>query len=278
MTMTAPETSLSTQRMTVLMYHALTRDGPGSPGAADPHYAVSVAAFARHLRLARSMGMQLTSVAGRLADRSAAPGVALTFDDGHASNAEAADIVGSNGGRADFFVNSSTIGTRHSLSWTELRTMAAAGMSIQSHGHTHRYLDALPPSEARAELLRSKQMIEDGVGAAVTLFAPPGGRMRRDLLPLAAELGYLAVCSSSVGLWKHPIERLDRVDEIPRFAVLSSTSDRQLMAWVGQQPLAIAHARLRHQVLNAAKSMLGTHRYERLRAALHGAPAQSADR
>ena len=262
------------QRTTVLMYHALANAQLGAIAGADPHYAVSAATLARHLSLARDRGLQLTSVAERLSDHSDARSVALTFDDGHASNALAADIVASGGGRADFFINSSLVGARHMLSWTELRTMYAAGMSIQSHGHTHRYLDAMQPHEVREELLRSKQMIEDGIGAPVLLFAPPGGRMQRDLPALAASVGYAAVCSSNVGIW-----RLDSAAaEIPRFAVLSSTSDRQLLGWIEQQPLALAKARLRHALLRSAKRTLGTRRYEQLRATINGAMAHPSDR
>ena len=259
-------------RAIVLMYHAVAY-GLGEGNAADAHYTVSVASFKRHLAIAKASGLQLVSVARQLVTSSASRCVALTFDDGHASSSDAAHLIGAVGGCADFFVNSSTVGTPHMVSWQELRSMSATGMSIQSHGHTHRYLDSLPPAEVHDELLRSKKMIEDKVGAPVTLFAPPGGRMRADLPNVAATLGYAAVCSSKVGVWKLD----ERAREIPRFAVLATTTDDRLRSWLEQRASEIAKARVRHAVLSGAKRTLGTRRYEQLRALLQGSEARPAD-
>ena len=182
---------------TVLMYHAVLAPGADARGA-DLHYAVHTRQFSAHLDAVRTAGKRPASVL-QLLDTPKADAVAFTFDDGHESNAWAADALAQAGGGGDFFINSATVGTDGFLSWNALRDMHRAGMSIQSHGHSHRYLDDLTSTEVRDELQRSKAVIEDRLGAPVTLFAPPGGRMPPALRQVADALGYTAICSSRVG-------------------------------------------------------------------------------
>lgn len=255
--------------VTVLMYHGVG-DDDGTCAGSDPHYAVSGRQFRTHLALARDAGLQVRSVRQVLDAPAGGPAVAFTFDDGHASNGPAAELIAREGGSADFFINPSTVGTPHYLGWSDLRTMAEAGMSIQSHGMHHRYLDDLTPAEVHEELLRSREVIEDQLGRAVTLFAPPGGRMPHDMPQAAARAGYAAVCSSRVGLWNTRAARWD----VPRLAVLESTSDAQVSRWMQQDWWEITNRRSRYLVLHSAKRLLGNQAYERLRGRF--LPAQKA--
>lgn len=250
--------------VTVLMYHAVS-DAPSDSLGADPHYAVGETAFRSCLRLAQAAGKRCASMADVLAGRTApAAALGMTFDDGHASNLAAARMLAEVGGSADFFINPSTTGTPNHLSWPELREMAALGMSIQSHGFHHRYLDELSEADVRAELVDSKRAIEDHLGTTVTLFAPPGGRVARNLDRIAREAGYVAVCSSRVGLWRAGADLWD----IPRLAVLNTTNEAQLDRWVRQHKIEILSRRARYTLLAGAKRLLGNQGYERLRQGL----------
>lgn len=250
--------------VTVLMYHGVG-DERGVCAGADAHYAVSGRQFAAHLTLAKQAGLRVSSVADLLRDpATAARGVAFTFDDGHASNGPAAELIARDGGSADFFVNPSQVGAAHYLGWSALRDMAAAGMSIQSHGYNHYYLDDLSPQEVEAQVRDSKKAIEDNVGQPVTLFAPPGGRVAPNLREVAARAGYTAVCSSRVGLW----HTADGAWDVPRLAVLHGTSDEQIARWLRQDWWEITNRRTRYAVLTSAKRLLGNQAYERLRGRL----------
>lgn len=248
------------QPVSVLMYHAIVDDGEDAAGA-DLHYAVSRASFGHHLELAHQAGLAVTSVRALLdAPREAA--VAFTFDDGHESNAWAAQALQAAGASADFFVNSAHVGRRGFLDWPALRDMAAAGMSIQSHGHQHRYLDELDPASVEDELGRSKQIIEDALGRAVTLFAPPGGRVAPGLVETARRLGYEAVCSSRVGVWR------GQALEVPRFAILRGTPPQRTAGWMARRTREVLASTLRYELLRAGKGLLGNGAYDKLRAAL----------
>jgi peptidoglycan/xylan/chitin deacetylase (PgdA/CDA1 family) len=247
--------------ITVLMYHAVGDERGECAGAEAPYVATS-RQFDSHLALTAQAGLRVRSVADLLAvpaDRT--PSVAFTFDDGHGSNGPAAERIARAGGSADFFVNPSRVGKPHNLGWSDLRSMADAGMSIQSHGQEHRYLDEMNPAEVMAQLVDSKKAIEDHIGRPVTLFAPPGGRVPPGLRVVAARAGYTAICSSRAGLWRIRQSPWD----VPRLAVLQSTSDGQLARWLSQDWWEIAGRRARYLALSSAHRLLGNHRYGRLR-------------
>mgnify|MGYP000959197237 CR=1 FL=1 len=248
----------------VLMYHAVPPAGQAD-GRADPHYSVALREFVGHLDLMAGLGLRPRSVRDLLdeAPRHGECPVALTFDDGHESNFAAYAEIARRGGSADLFVNPSTVGTRGYLSWPQLRELARHGASIQSHGHHHVSLDALSPREAEYELAVSRRRIEDELGAPAVLLAPPNGRMSPDLPRRARLLGYRAVCSSRVGLWRDA-----RPLEIPRLAVLAGTSRRSLQGWLTRSPWALARLRARGVALDAGKRVLGDGRYRAMREAL----------
>jgi peptidoglycan/xylan/chitin deacetylase (PgdA/CDA1 family) len=252
-------------KLTVLMYHAIGGSDI-EEGSADPHYTVSRTTFGSHLAMIRAAGRSAFSVARLLATGDARNVVAVTFDDGHASNAAAAQDILEQGGSADLFVNPAKVGQPHFLDWPDLRDLAKAGISIQSHGHTHRYFNELSDQEVEQELSASKASIEDHVGQSVVLFAPPGGRLNPRVAGIAERLGYRGICSSRAGIWS--IE--DGCWHIPRLAVLASTSDRQFNRWIRQDTWEYARMTARDRALSFAKQVLGNAGYERLRSRLLG--------
>ncbi|MEY4750863.1 MAG: hypothetical protein RIQ60_3077 [Pseudomonadota bacterium] len=273
--------------ITVLMYHAIPAQ-PGPQPGADAHYSVALDDFSRQLQHMQSLGLQPCSVDRLLSDLSrhgAAGRVGITFDDGHVSNHAAAARLRDVGGTADFFVNPSTVGSTGFLSWDQLREMASWGMSIQSHGMHHRFLDDLDAAGVQAELADSKAAIEQQLGRSVTLFAPPGGRVVPGLPTLARQLGYKRICSSRVALWNDAAELVPRTTgaearaddrpaagagagDVPRLAMLAGTADAQLLRWLRQDRLEMAWQSGRHSLLRSAKRMLGNQSYVLLRGRL----------
>src|SRR5690606_26225131 len=97
--------------------------------------------------------------------RSLAPSghaVALSFEDGLASHADPVlPALWERRIAAEFFVNPANVGRRGYLSWSELRGMASAGMSVQ--------LQVIPPGDTShrriaQELGRARGLIEDRTG------------------------------------------------------------------------------------------------------------------
>lgn len=246
------------RRTVALMYHALSR-GHAPPGQ-DPHYTLDEAVFRGQLQQIQRAG-GACSVRDWLRDDERRP-VLLTFDDGHASNYEVAfPALAEYGMRADFFVNPANVGTPGFATWAQLREMSDAGMSIQSHGYDHSYFTDLAAPVLRERLHAARVRIEDGVGAAATLLAPPGGRMPVGLVGIARQCGYLHVVSSRPGR----MAASRRTAILPRLAVTAPLDPRRFNAWVDGGATSILREQLRYGSLSLAKQLLGDSRYERAR-------------
>jgi peptidoglycan/xylan/chitin deacetylase (PgdA/CDA1 family) len=246
----------------VLMYHAIP-SGTGPCVSADPHYAVERRVFTQHLQLMQQLGFRPASVRELLQldpEGSRASHVALTFDDGHESNFAAFAEIQRFGGSADFFINPGSVGSAGHLSWAQLREMDRQGASIQSHGLHHHALDELSPDGVTEALAVSRRRIEDELGRSCELFAPPFGRLSPGLVQRAQALGYRALCSSRVGLWKSR-----NAPEIPRYAVRAGTSGRQLAGCLHRSPWVLGAAQVRAAGLQTGKRLLGHGNFLKLR-------------
>lgn len=241
------------------MYHALSADGSAITGQ-DPHYTLPADVFQSHLDACMSHSRPIVSARDWLAGPRQ-PSTLLSFDDGHVSNYELAyRLLKARDAGADFFINSAHVGRAGYCSWEQLRDMADAGMSIQSHSHEHRYLTSYDVATLRSALTRSRQMIEDAIGQPVTLLAPPGGRMPSNLADVARECGYQHILSSRPGRVKSAAAVV-----LPRMAITASLDMATLHAWLRGDTLTFAEARLRYAALAGLKRLLGDDRYERLR-------------
>lgn len=205
----------------VLTYHAIEK-GP-------PPLTVEPALFREHLdRIADSGAPALTVAqlaeamrARRLPERA----VVITFDDGAASVARvAAPLLAERGLPATIFCVAGFLG--RSSEWpsarpgehrlelataAELAGLAAAGFEIGSHGIEHAPLARVDPELARREIVRSRALLEDALGTAVTSFAYPYGSVGASRL---VSTTYSAACVGGllgVGPRTSPYE-IPRVD------------------------------------------------------------------
>lgn len=149
--------------------------------------------------------------------------VALTFDDGTADFAETAwPLLRAHGCGATLFVLTGRVGQRADwdgprgaalLDWPALRALAAEGVEIAAHGHTHRALDALPPAEALADLHLARAALRAQLGEAASAgLAYPYGRVSAAVALAAAEAGYAWAATARGGrnTARTPAHRLRR--------------------------------------------------------------------
>jgi peptidoglycan/xylan/chitin deacetylase (PgdA/CDA1 family) len=188
------------------MYHALYSSASEREAIdpADRPYAVEVGEFLRQLDSLAELGIPVVrpqSLGAPAEATGSGGGVLLTFDDGHGSNYRTAyPLLRERGLGAIFFVTSDFIGQRRGFcSGRELREMAEGGMTIGSHGKTHRFFDDLSPTEVVAEYQQSKETIQRQTGRAVTFISFPGGRYRRSQIAPGMAAGYRMFFSSQVG-------------------------------------------------------------------------------
>lgn len=193
----------------ILVYHAVSDDATGQ----FRPYAVPLARFAEHVAILQDLGcvtLTLSDAAQRLFDRAPLPdrAVVLTFDDAFGDFAQhafprlmAANFV------ATLFVPSAYVGAtsrwliregeerRPVMSWTEIQSVAEAGIEVGAHSHTHPELDRLSKARLRAELERSKAVLEDGLGREMAAVAYPFGYHSRRVRRAARAAGYTFGCA-----------------------------------------------------------------------------------
>ena len=118
------------------------------------------------------------------------------------------------------------------LSTEELRSLAQDGlMEVGSHTMTHGDLACLAPHDQRAELVRSRQLLEDIVQSPVRSFAYPYGSSTPATRELVREAGYLYACS--VTAW--PVVAGSDPLQLPRIMVEDEDGDafaRRLSWWL----------------------------------------------
>ena len=157
--------------------------------------------------------------------------VVLTFDDGYADFHERAlPLLVRYGFPATLFVTTGWLRDAgpyaagrppaRTLSWPELEEVAAAGVEIGAHGHSHAQLDQLGDGALRAELRLAKSLLQDRLGRAVPTMAYPYGYSSARVRRAVRDAGYTAACAVGNAL---PAAGHDRL-AVPRLTVRAATS------------------------------------------------------
>lgn len=170
------------KRALVLMYHGIS---PCPQGVWD----VAADEIASHVRGFRDQGLRVGTLHETLTG--CEDTIVLTFDDAYTSVYDNAwPVLDASGVTGTVFVPVNYVGGLNAydclsnfgprqpsriMNWAQLRELADAGWSIQSHGCSHFPVGSLGKEYLEDDLQRSKQTIEDRVGHEVTGFAYPFG-------------------------------------------------------------------------------------------------------
>ncbi|MBL8226610.1 MAG: polysaccharide deacetylase family protein [Chromatiales bacterium] len=118
--------------------------------------------------------------------------------------------------------------TRLMMDTSQLRQLHGAGMEIGAHTHSHPILARLGRDQARTEMATNKALLEQIIGAPVTSFAYPNGRLGTDFTAehgaIAAELGFTCAVTTMPGTAATLAHRF----ELPRLAPWDRTRARYL--------------------------------------------------
>jgi peptidoglycan/xylan/chitin deacetylase (PgdA/CDA1 family) len=242
-------TQLSAKSNMVLAFHEVMPDS-------NYAYCVTSEAFAEQLRLLDSL------------KKNKSLDIQITFDDGEQSQFHnALPLLAQHGFKATYFVTPGLIGTAAKfLGWDDLRTLQAAGHSVQSHGWSHKFLTFCSETDLAHELRRSKQSLEDNLSSAVEEISVPGGRWDQRVLQACAAAGYRCVYVSDPWIETE----IDGMKIIGRFMVRRTTTIAELEKIVIKDPGTLRKLRLRSQLREGLVGMLGDSLYHRLWCRLTG--------
>lgn len=199
-------------KIPILMYHEVS-DTLSSieNGNMHPSYFVSSKAFKEQLQLISDLNLSTISM-DDLTKTETSGNIILSFDDGLIGNyLYAFPAIKEQGMVATFFCAVSLIERKGMMTWSQLKEMAREGMSIQSHGYSHRPLASLSKREIWEELKRSKDELEDRLGNKVSYLSLPHGSFNEYVITTAKEIGYNKICTSLIGYNKGDEYLLKRI-------------------------------------------------------------------
>ncbi len=208
--------------LAILGYHKV---GEPSAGGWETWNYVPESTFEGHLKCLGDEGWEVIDLAtflrgltepASLPERSAL----VTFDDGYRSIRQTAlPILARFGFPAVLFVPTDFVGKQNTFDakiepeeaicdWEDLRALERAGISVQSHGVSHRRFSELGPDAQNEELCLSKSTLDAELTAPVKVFAFPYGDDGKDpkgVQSLLERAGYEAACLYGGGAIQLPI-------------------------------------------------------------------------
>ncbi len=197
------------------MYHAVESE-PRPPKY--KHFYVLADEFAGQMRMLKRAGYTPITFAALAAARAGTTPlppkpVLLTFDDGYANLwtnvfplmeqlgfAYTVFLVSERVGKTNDWVAPDGYDPTPLLPWSEIAEMQKSKLvSFEAHTATHPKLTTLSPAEARRELAGSKDLLEQKLGAPISVLCYPYGDHNDSVAALAEELGYAQAVTTEFG-------------------------------------------------------------------------------
>lgn len=179
----------------ILLYHSVSETA--RPG--HERFTVCPRRFREHARVIADsgrVGLTVSELADALHGERALPRrpVLVTFDDGFADVAPAAELLLRAGYPSTAYVTSGWVGRFRMLSPAGLRDLAAidARLEVGAHSITHARLDELSERAAAREIGRSRSDVETIAEAPVSSFAYPHGAYDDRVRRIVARSGFCA--------------------------------------------------------------------------------------
>jgi len=243
---------------TALMYHSLS-DGK-HPDGQYPQFTTRLATFREHLTALIDAGFELGSFRELVESHEAGMPLpektcALTFDDGHRSSLDLAEVMQDLGVNGTFFLTANYCRERQDfLRAEDIQALAEEGFDFGTHGVTHRPLNALPPPELKQELGESKKWLEGLLERPVRTMSLPAGQGGPAVSKAAFANGYRLIGTSreaANGTLKVP-------GTVNRFVVLANHAAPDVVKIASASPAYVWKRRLRAMLLWLPKKLLRT--------------------
>ncbi|MEO3975414.1 polysaccharide deacetylase family protein [Streptomyces sp. CAU 1734] len=186
----------------VLMYHAVAHQ----PARATIGLSVTPEAFAEQMAVLAERGFTPLTTAElgeiwRSGGSRPLPGrpVLITFDDGYEGvHRHALPVLAEQGFASTLFVSTGWLRGAYDeggaidtmLDWDQVRELAAGGMEIGGHTHSHPQMDQLGDEQLRDETVRCRDIITDELGARPLSFAYPFGYSSRRVRDAVRDAGF----------------------------------------------------------------------------------------
>jgi peptidoglycan/xylan/chitin deacetylase (PgdA/CDA1 family) len=190
----------------ILLYHGIhSGDHPYRYRSVDElEWVVSRETLRQHMEILADNGFHAVTLNDLLSSRRGGTiwkkPIIVTFDDGHETNfSNALPILNRFNFKAEFFVTTDWIDSKNYMNRAQLLELSRAGMSVQSHGRSHRFLTTLTDGELHDELCCSREKLGEIVGRDIQYISYPGGRYDSRVDRCVREAGYTGSLTSVRG-------------------------------------------------------------------------------
>ncbi|MBL3807488.1 polysaccharide deacetylase family protein [Streptomyces diastaticus] len=232
----------------ILMYHAVSR----SPAAATRALSVTPEAFAGQMAMVTAYGctpLTTAQLAARWRAGRPLPArpVLITFDDGYEGvHRHALPVLAGLALTATVFVTTGWLrgpgaaggAPDRMLGWGQVRELAAAGVEIGGHSHTHPQLDQVSPARLGVELARCRELVGAELGTPPASFAYPYGYSDRRVRQAVRAAGY----AQALAVGNGPARRVQGPYALRRVTVRRSTGPEQFGRLLECRALTRAYA------------------------------------
>jgi peptidoglycan/xylan/chitin deacetylase (PgdA/CDA1 family) len=122
----------------------------------------------------------------------------ITFDDGHLDNYTAAfPIMQKYGFTGVLYLVNNYIGVDQYMNTAQVLEMHDAGWEVGSHSQNHYDLTNLDPEKQRAEIVESRELLEQELGIPILTFAYPFGAKNASAVDYVNFAGYVGAMGAS---------------------------------------------------------------------------------
>jgi peptidoglycan/xylan/chitin deacetylase (PgdA/CDA1 family) len=199
-------------KIPILMYHQI--DEPPPRGTALRGLIVAPSSFAWQMRMLRLMGyrgLSIRDLEPYLHGEQQGKVAGITFDDGYQNNLiHALPSLQANGFTATCYGVSSMVGGTNAwdagkvaekplMTQQDWLAWHGAGMDVGSHTQTHANLTELPDDAARQQIVKSKDELQQVLGAEVRHFCYPYGWFKPKHEDMVRDAGYVTATSTRRG-------------------------------------------------------------------------------
>jgi peptidoglycan/xylan/chitin deacetylase (PgdA/CDA1 family) len=220
-------------RVPILMYHYVS-DLPEGADATRTDLTLTPATFAAHMEYLFYQGytpVSLYALDDALLTGTPLPAkpVVLTFDDGYVDHyTNVLPVLQQYGYTGTFFIITGTADAENPehLSWTQITSMAEAGMDMESHTKTHPDLRGRDYDFLTYQLLGSIESLQAFTGKTPHMFAYPVGNYDDAVLGVLKTLPVWRAVTTERGVYQTTDNRL----EMPRLRIHHTTGVAALAA------------------------------------------------
>jgi len=195
------------------MYHRFHKGGKYG----KDKYSIDFGTFERTIKFFKKKGFKFV----RLKDlwKSRDNVVCLTFDDGHLSQYEAFEMMRKHHIKGTFFIITNALGSKDSLSISQIKEMLNSGMEIGCHTASHKDLTNMDKDELAKELRLSKKRLESVLNTKLESISIPGGEYNQNVIENCLKFGYKFVRTSDIALVEDEKNNLSRLTCSRQFSI-----------------------------------------------------------